>query len=289
MKTSLYYNSKLLLLIKISFYILLISSSSGWNRILAQSGTLEPTVLISIPSERIRIYDNFNISWKCTDPSAKVQENELQNRYKLDVPGDWMGGIKYNINKWSDYIDGISGNVIYSNFILEGNYRISVQCRNKVTGKESKVFSKAFKVYWEYPEIKEEAFKINWQKVNSTPSQKEKYQLLSEEYKNSYLMWYQKFQYEINAMHTLYTADEIISMVANSINESFTEDALVSMLKQPSQAIVKRILLTKTIYDIIKLGTTDLILIYRNVQANKALSMAAVSYKAWKLFEKKAK
>jgi hypothetical protein len=258
------------------------------NIICAQTIPPPSTISIYLSSEWAPIYYDFEISWKCSDPSATVPEYQLQTRYKLDVPGDWMGGIKYNINKWTDYIDGNTGRLLFSDFIIEGTYKISVQCRNTLTGQESKVFSKTFHLFWEYPEIQEEAFTIDWNKVNNAINEQEKYRILAEEYKQSYLMWNQKFQYELNVRNATISSDELIEMYALNVGQELTEDALISLLKKSSQNVIKQILLPKNVYDMIKLGAVDIILIFRRYHIDKALNMASTSYKAWKLFEEKS-
>jgi hypothetical protein len=243
----------------------------------AQTVNPDPNVTIYISSDKAPIYQDFKISWKCIDPSASMPEYQLQTRYKIDIPGEWIGGIKYNINKWTEFKDGQDDHLIYSDFIIEGQYKISVQCRNKITGKTSKIISKTFNLFWEYPEIQEEAFIINWDKVNRAKTEKERYQILAEEYNKSYNLWNQKFEYETRLMKSTISKEEIIQLTVGSIGETMTEEALISLLKAPAKSIVKKILFPKQIYDIIKMGTIDIIIIYRAYHAVIPYHMTVVS------------
>jgi uncharacterized protein (TIGR02145 family) len=251
----------------------------------AQTIVPEPTVTILLSAQKSPIFQKFEISWKCTDPSATLPESQLQTRYKLDVPGEWMAGIKYNINKWTDYRDGAEDHVIYDDFILEGTYKISVQCKNKMTGKTTKVISKSFTLYWEYPEIQEEAFNIDFEKASNASSEKEKYLILADEYKKSYILWNQKFEYETQAMHSTISKEELIQKFVGAIGEDLTQEAMLSLLTKSGQKIASKLLTPLQVYELMKLGTIDIILIYRRYKADKALIMAAVSYKAWKFLE----
>lgn len=278
--------------IKYSRYLLriiLISLASGFYSIKAQTVNPEPTISINISSERAPIYQRFDISWKCVDPSSTVPQYQLQTRYKLDVPGDWIGGIKYNINKWTEYKDGINDNLSYSDFIIEGNYRISVQCRNKMTGKESRIFSKTFTLFWEYPEMQQDAFIIDWEKADNAKSQQERNQILAEEYKKAYIMWDQKYQYQVRLLKTTMTAQELADKYIGAVGEEVTQNLIVGTIgKSATQTIIQKWLLPFLIYDLIKLGTTDLILVMRNYEANKAFTMTLANYLTWKELEKLA-
>lgn len=243
-----------------------------------------PTISIEISKDRAAVYENIEISWICLDPGAPFTY-QLQNRYKLDAPADWLSGLKYNITKWAEYKDGNTDHIIYNDFIVEGVYKISVQCRNKMTGIESEVFSKTFTIYWEDPEILEEAFNIDFDRANSAESQKEKYKILAEEYKKAFITWNQKLNYELNLRNATLSTEELFDLIGVSISEAFTQEALVSLLDKSTQNLVKKILLPLNLYEMIKLGVIDILLIYRRYHIDKAFNMAAVSYKAWKLFE----
>lgn len=244
-----------------------------------------PSVTITAAASRYRVYDNVNFSWKCVIPGKKPND-VIEYRTKLDAPGDWLGGIKYLLHKWSDWQTGEGGSVSFTNFILEGNYGFSVQCRNKSAGKESAVSKRSFSVYWEFPEVREEAFNIDWVKVNAAKSQKEKYRILASEYKKSYDIWSQKWEYEYRSLKATTSKEEIIQIIAATLVEKGHDKLLEKAAGMATSKIVNQILLPKTIYEIIKSGFTDLILVYRNVKANTAASMTGFSYAAWQVFEK---
>lgn len=251
----------------------------------AQTRTPDPFVSIKLTAENSVAYKPFTVSWDCIDPASSFASFEY--KYKLDVPGDWLGGIRYNINKWSNWIEGNSNNIIYSDFIVEGNYTISVQCRNRNTGRTSRIESASFNITWEYPEIVEEAFSINWGKVHRAESEYEKYKILAEEYKNAHLMWNQKFEFELHRLRATVSPTEFYKTIGLALGE----EGLLKLVERASVQTAKNLsdfLLPKTIYEIIKQGMVALVLIYRNYEANKASSMAVISYYAWKGFEEKA-
>lgn len=252
----------------------------------AQTRIPDPFVSIKLSAENSVAYRPFTVSWDCIDPESSFAFFEY--RYKLDAPGDWLGGIKYNINKWSNWIEGNSNNIIYNDFIVEGKYTISVQCRNKNTGRTSRIESASFNITWEYPEVVEEAFSINWSKVNIAESEYDKYLILAEEYKNAHVMWNQKFEFELRRLRATVSPTDFYKTIGLALGE----EGLLKLVERASTQTAKNlsfILLPKTIYEIIKQGAVDVVLIYRNYEANKASSMAVISYYAWKRFEEKAK
>lgn len=244
----------------------------------------QPRIEIMATTDRTRIYETYSISWTLNSDYTNA---EIEYRYKLDVPGDWFGGISYAIKKWSDWIGGLGGNSVYSDFVIEGNYKFSVEYRLKSTRTKIASSNKSFDVYWEYPEIQEEAFNIDWNKVSTAKNQKEKYTILSEEYYQSYLMWYNKFEYQYNLLKLTKPINELIEETGkNLVEEGYQK--LLEKAAPSSAKIVGKILLPLTIYEIISSGVTDLILIYRNSQANKAFSMMLISKMASEYFEKLA-
>lgn len=240
-------------------------------------------IQISLSSERTRIYEDFRIKWHLV---TNYNPKQVEYRYKLDVPGE--GLVNYANNEWSSWIDGLDGNLIYSDFIIEGRYKFSVEYRLKLNHTKIASDSRYFDVFWEYPEIREEAFNINWEKVNAAKNKKEFYSILSEEYYHSYLMWYQKAEYQYNLLkHTIPLSELLDETGKNLVLEGYQK--LLEKSAYASAKIVSKIILPVTIYEIIKLGITDLILIYRNIEANKAFSMTLISKLAYEFFGELAK
>lgn len=268
------------------FFLVIICHIFLTINLLSQTVYPSPYVSIKLSSTRIAIYEPLSISWNCVDPESTIASMEY--RYKLDAPGDWLGGVKYNINKWSSWINGATNRIIYGDFILEGSYAISVQCRNKKTGRESKVVTSKFTVYWEYPELQEEAFIIDWDKVSLAKSEHEKYQILAQEYKSAYLLWNRKFEVELRKLNLTGSSIDYLNIISSELTEE-GQILLVKTASKKSAKIISQILFPITIYEIIKGGAVDLILIYRNYEANKASTMTVASYHAWKRFEELAK
>lgn len=242
------------------------------------------SVEIKTNSARTRIYDTFLINWSL---KSGYNSSDVEFRYKLDMPGDWLGGIQYANKKWSNWTPGADGNLTYSNFVQEGKYAFVVEFRTKINQKKIASSTKKFDVYWEYPEIQEEAFTINWNKVKNAATEKDKYNILSQEYFNQYQIWNQKFDYYYRLLKLTKSTDQLV----DEVSKNFVETGYFKLLEKSAPSASKvagKILLPKTIYDIISSGTTDLILIYRNLEANKACSMTVISYAAYKYFKNKA-
>lgn len=240
---------------------------------------------IEMSKREVKLYEPIEIKWICYEFVDEFQPSDIQFRYKLDCPQDWLGGIKYNINKWSDWFESNKGSLTMSDFVIEGNYKVTVQFRNKITAESSGDFEESFAVYWEKPEIREEAFTINWDKVAKASTESEKNKVLADEYKNAYEMWNKKYLYEYGLLKSTVSPEETMNNLVKKVGEGISQDALISMLKVPSRQIVKKVITPFEVYDLIKAGSVDLILIYRNIEANKAASMTAVCYWAWQYFE----
>jgi hypothetical protein len=128
---------------------------------------------------------------------------------------------------------------------------------------------------------------INLPPINTITTDKDLYRILAKEFKLCYETWWQKWDYYYNILKLTTSKEEIINTIAGSI----TEEAYSKLVETSTKKIVysnfNKLLLPKTIYELIKQGFVDLILIYRNLQANEAATMTAISYGAWKYFEKK--
>gem|GEM_PF-4591185 len=227
---------------------------------------------------RIRLLDKVDFSFS-------VNKNLVSKyRFKLDTPGDWLGGIGFNLLKWSDWKTDNGTNIIFNNFKKEGNYKFVVKYKLKGEYWTHKI-TKEIKVYWEYPEIRTEAFNIDYSYINRAPTQKEKYYRAAQEYYKAYQMWYQKFNYEYNLMHLDgHLPQEIVQAISKEIVQKSSEFILNKVgLNIGSSAILSGL----SLYNIIKQGYTDIVLLYRSKKANLASTMTVLSYAAYEVYQKK--
>ena len=229
--------------------------------------------------ERLKLCEEVNFSFS-------VDKNQVTAyRYKLDMPGDWLGGFQYAQKKWSDWYSNDGQSIVYKNFNIEGKYKFVVEY--KLTNNTTKTIDKTVTIYWEYPEIRSTGMKINLPPLSTINSNKDLYKILAKEFKLSYEMWWQRWDYYYNLLKLTTNKETLINTIAGSI----TEEAYGELVEVSTKRVVynnfNKLLLPKTIYELIKQGAVDLILIYRNLQANEAATMTAISYGAWKYFEKK--
>lgn len=234
---------------------------------------------VSGPPDRARIWTDVPISWR-----VRWGSPDVQCRSKLDAPRDWRAGLDYILNKWSEW-GAPDGSVTYSNFIEEGDYRFTVQCRSSGQSAEQSV---RWRMFWEFPEIREEAIRINWEAVTRARTRPERFAILAAEYRQAHEMWMREFEYRSRLLKLTTSPEEIVRKVsANIVGGS--AGLLLNWADKPVAKVVSRILSPKLIYDLIHEGMLDLILIYRNGQTNKAASMAIVTAAAAEVFEQQSR
>ncbi len=227
---------------------------------------------------RIRLLDKVDFSFS-------VNKNLVSKyRFKLDVPGDWLGGIGFNLSKWSDWKTDDGTSIVFNNFEKEGKYKFVVEYKLKGEYWTHKI-TKEIEVYWEYPEIRTEAFNIDYSYINSAPTQKEKYRRAAQEYYKAYQMWYRKFDYEYHLMHLEgHSPQEIVQAISKEIVQKSSEYILEKVgLNIGSNAILSGL----SLYELIKQGYKDIVLLYRSKKANLASTMTALSYAAYEVYQKK--
>ena len=224
---------------------------------------------------RVKLLETVTISFKVDQSRVSAY------RFKLDVPGDWTGGIKYAIFKWSDWTNDTGQSISYSAFEKEGTYKFTVEFRDKSSGRTRKIV-KEFQVYWEYPEIRFEAIDIDFHYIRRAPDEKEKYRRAAEEYKKAYDMWMRKFEYEYKMLRlTGNTAEELVQAVSAGIVKKSAHVALANVNAPP---VFGHLLSGLTLYSIIKEGYITLATVYRNIEANKAASMAIVTHALYRIY-----
>ena len=231
-----------------------------------------------VPPARVLLATPTRFVWQGGSPG-------LEYRYRLDVPGDWKAGIRYILNKWAPW--GASQSITYSDFIVAGIYTFSVQAQDPRTGRESQVAAYRFSVYFQMPELFEEAVNIDWARARRAPTKKQQYEILAQEFKAAHLAWMQKFEYQQrllkNTVNPKWFVETLIPVP--------TEEATGRLLEWADKGValtVNRILAPQTLYNLLQVAGVDLILIFRRAETNKAASMALLTYYAWKGYDRLA-
>jgi Mg-chelatase subunit ChlD len=244
---------------------------------------------IQINSDRIKLFESAIIDFQLIPRGSSYQY-----RYKLDVPSDWTGGLIYAYNQWTDWLDGSDGHIVFKNFNIEGDYKFVIEFKATKNNKTIARGEKVFKVYLEYPEIEEAELLIDYNKIILAGDMKERYKIAAQEYKKSYLAWNQRFEYQYKLLKlsaSIDFIDELVKIGVEELTWKFVEEGIksnsASALAKGATTWLQKVFLPITVYDIIKQCGVNLILIYRNIQANKASIMTAASYKLWKYFEHK--
>ena len=226
-----------------------------------------PVTIRACPAARTLLATTIELQWGV--PASGPSEF----RYKLDVPGDWMGGLAYAMNKWSDWESTQS--VSYGNFVVEGTYRFTVQSRWRDSS-DSFEASCGWQIYWEYPEIRDAAMGIDWERVNAVPDKRERYRRLADEYARQSEMALREFEYELRILKVTTSPQELVDIVAGTIVEQ-GNGMLLEWADQSTAAVAGKLLLPKAIYEIVRQGAVDVALVYRNVRANAACSKAVAA------------
>ncbi|MEW6653399.1 MAG: hypothetical protein AB1394_08015 [Bacteroidota bacterium] len=249
-------------------------------------------VRIDLSQTKYRLFDPVVI-----DFSFQPASSNTQYRYKLNVPSDWLGGIKYAANKWTEWQNGSSGHVVYSNFKIEGKYKFFVEFRDANNTRFKSSSLKEFNMYLEYPEIQYAELNIDLNRINAESDINKKYSIAAEEFKKSYLAWYKKYEYQFKLLKLTSEPNSFFNTIASTTVEETAWKAAEEIVKSGSKSVLakgavpwlQKVFLSKTIYDIVKEFSVTTILLFRNYEANKALIMEAINYRLWKYFEERAK
>ncbi|MBP9145077.1 MAG: hypothetical protein KBI44_11375 [Thermoanaerobaculia bacterium] len=246
--------------------------------VLRASSPPPPVTIKGCPAARTLLATLVEVQW------GVPASGPIEFRYKLDVPGDWMGGLAYAMNKWSDWESTQS--VSYRNFVVEGAYRFTVQSRWSGST-ESAEATCSWQIYWEYPEIREAAMTIDWNRVNAAPDKRERYRLLAEEYGRQSEMALREFDYEVRMLKLTTSPRELVDTVAGAVTEQ-GNGMLLEWADRSTAAVAGKLLLPKTIYEIVRQGAVDVALVYRNARANAACSKAVVAAYAERFYRELA-
>ena len=214
-------------------------------------------------------------------------------RYKLDMPGDWKGGIKYALNKWTEW--GNQRKLSLSDFTLDGKYRLTVEARREWNKKNTARIEYEFEIFNVMPEIYEEAVNINWDRVRAEEELSQKFLILSEEYGQARAMWQEVYERERKVHDLTWSSQDLMNVAGELVAMEGSLLILKEGLTKLAMASVKKLLLPKTIYDILKQTGVDLMLIAGNIKTNRAAfsairaGWAEAGYKKlWKMTEEGA-
>lgn len=239
-----------------------------FNPFLIFSGETQSLITFSHPiPEKIKLLEKVNFSFY-------VDQSVIsQYRYMIQVPKGSNSGIEERLTQWSPWkFDGIA-EILTQSFQNEGNFKFCVEFRQHSSG-ESKVFEKPLTVRWENPEITGNKFPVDNQYINSGKKE-EVFKRAAEEYKKSYDIWFRNFKQSYNGMGLSKQPPEVlIDKLSEQIIKSSREGIINSAGKDISP---KSILLPSYVLELIKKGNSDLIMVFRNPQANTAASMASAS------------
>lgn len=224
----------------------------------------------SPPPKDAEIASNIDIQWKATSPDVRY-------RFKLDVPGDWQFGLRYAMNKWSEW--GTHQSVSYNDFVLEGKYMITVEARTS-QGKIEQI-SAPFHMHFVMPQIRVAGLQIDWRKAVKASTPYEKYSILSNEFLLAHKTWMKIYEAERRALKMSWSGDRLVRELSETVLYKSSEE-LVKAAEKGSEAFVgkglQKILLPKTVYDIAKSAGRDFVLIYRNKKTNEAAFNAVAAY-----------
>jgi hypothetical protein len=191
----------------------------------------------------------------------------MEYRYRLDMPGDWTGGIRYAVNKWSEW--GADPAVRFEGFVLAGNYRFRVEARE--AGRRGSVeASTEFRMEFVMPEILERASTIDWGKVASGRTEAERLRILSEEYGEACSAFLEVYERERRVLELSLSSDDLMRLVGELIVLDATPATLQHAFNVGAAATVKRVLAPVVLYGIVRQAGLSLVLMYRNARTNRA-------------------
>ena len=230
-----------------------------------------------VPPRDMEIASTVRLAWGAGSPLATY-------RFKLDAPGDWLGGFRYNLNKWSEWGDVRS--ITYEDFVLEGPYTFTVECRGD--GGQTEKISASFSLHFVMPAVMDEGITIDWAKVGRGRTTRERFELLAGEYHQAYLTWSRVYEGERRALKQSWSSDELVQNFSKIIVGKGNSE-LLKWADKGVAARVSRILAPKMLYDILRQTGVTLVLIYRNQRTNAAAFKTISSYWAWQGYEALAK
>ena len=216
-------------------------------------------------------------------------------RYKLQMPIDWTGGLKYMLQSWSNWHYNNGQSITFDQFNQQGEYTFKIEYKDQNGKKHS--LDRHFEVYLEMPVVEYEDLNIDFRYINAASTEKEKYRRAAEELDAAYKMYYKKYEYQVKSLHLTQSPEDMLKVILGAPAQELAQltipnqplvqgnskaaqaaldKAFLKGDKLAARTFMKKLLAPLTVYNIIKQGATTLILLYRNVEANKAISMAAI-------------
>lgn len=221
------------------------------------------------PPDSLDYLEQVKAAWASDDANVEF-------RHKLDIPGDWVGGIQYAINKWSSW--GSMQNTSMEGFIQDGNYTLTVQAR-RIGSTPHTTITCDFEVHFVMPEILAEAKHIDWAKAQAAPDQAAFYAVLADEFKAQYEVYTRLYQAEQQRLKLTIDPEEFLEafiLIEVDVTVDQVGKLIATMAEKSVPKILKQLFVGKTIHDMVKLLGQDMVLLYRRAETNRAgFSMVA--------------
>lgn len=241
-----------------------------------QSGTAKaltgacPFWFTQVPQHDNEIATPVHFGWNSDSPKPEY-------RYKLDMPGDWMGGLRYARAKWSDW--GPLEEEKYEDFILDGRYSFVVEAR--LPGESLGTIESSFEMHFVMPEIFAQASDVDWEHARQIPSERARYTYLADQCEAAYVMWQRVFAGESRKLELTTSPEELWDVATGSITEHLALDkGIIPLLETAAHhgtaSLLQRVFTAKSIYEIVKQVGVDFVLIYRRQSVNRAFFNAWV-------------
>lgn len=245
----------------------------------AWAATPPPVTIAGCPSTRLLLASPVELAWSVPASGA------IEYRHKLSAPADWKGGIRHLAGRWSDW--GSARSVRYQDFVVEGDYGFEVEARWAGDHEESRA-SCSWQVYWEYPEIREEAIAIDWGFVDAAPDSAGRLSRLAEEYRKQHEISMRECEYETRILKLSSSPQELVIGAADAVVDG-ASGLLMAWADRSASVVVGKLFLPSTVYEVIRAGARDLALVAQNQRANQACFRAVAAAYAESFYRSRAR
>ncbi len=250
-----------------------------------------PAFRIEAQSSRGRILEPVTVLWSALPPYRDGKE-ELEIRYKLELIRGGNRLLRGALGEWSAWRNERDGRVRFDSLGREGKYRFSFQGRPAATKKELEAQSVDFVLSWEYPELLKADLAIDVESVRTAPTQKMRYETLAGQCKKMYEGWSNRADSALKSQAASSRSDVLAQKLAGKISQSELSGILQGLGTQPRGVSARDLTSVLTAKHIAPLlldpDGPDLVRLCREDAGNRALTMAAISYCAWKYYEARA-
>ncbi len=192
----------------------------------------------------------------------------IETRYRLLLPhSQALYGVRAGQAAWSEWSSLTSASVSYSGFVVEGEYAFAVAGR-KADGTTEQI-STTFSVHFVMPATYDAAIRIDWNVIRQASSKAERCDRLAAAYRQQASVYRSLYDYRRRLLKLTVSPDELITSFAEvTVDESLSQ--LLEWADRGVAVTTGKILLPKLMYDVLKGGSLDLILVFRNVETNMA-------------------